>query len=321
MGWLESIQRTLLFGVGAVCYALLGILSQLSKAEDGTYAYSMPTVITSAEAVKLLLSFRLLCVEVQSVSKAVQSVAGTTWSSWLACSVPSFFYAIGNNLDMLNNQYMDPATEQVLVQLKTLTTGVVWWLVFREPLGVRKWSAIMLLCAGGIAGGWQKAEVGKKTMYIEAFGILLVSVHCTVSACAGVYNEWIYKNGHSKTDSIHLTNIRLYIIGVTFNFAMYASSSTTNPFSATTFFQGYNAYTWSLVLVYAVMGLLLAQVMRFFNVIVKLFISGSSMYVSAILSYVLFGYMPTPMFLLALSLITVAILLYNLEKIQKLRAD
>lgn len=34
---------------------------------------------------------------------------------------------LNNNLDMLNNQHMDPATEQVLVQAKILTTGIVWW--------------------------------------------------------------------------------------------------------------------------------------------------------------------------------------------------
>ena len=34
---------------------------------------------------------------------------------WLAFAVPSMLYSLNNNLDMLNNQHMDPATEQVFL--------------------------------------------------------------------------------------------------------------------------------------------------------------------------------------------------------------
>lgn len=225
-------------------------------------------------------------------------------------------YAWGNNLDMLNNQYMDPATEQVLVQLKVLTTGVIWRLVFREPLAYRKWAALMLLCVGGAGAGWPSTPSGDgaKTMYIKPFGALLVCLHSTCSACAGVYNEWLYKRAPGKNDSIHLANVRLYIIGCFFNFAMHAATSPSGP-RPDGVLRGYNWYVWGLVAVYALMGLLLAQVMKFFNVIVKLFISGASMYVSAVLTWLLFGYTPTTVFVGSLGVVTVAILLFNAEKI------
>merc|ERR1712070_39655 len=102
--------------------------------------------------------------------------------------------------------------------------------------------------------------------------------------------------------------------GSLFNFAMHAATAPSGP-RPDGLLRGYNRYVWALVVVYALMGLLLAQVMKFFNVIVKLFISGSSMYVSAFLTWLLFGYTPTPLFVASLGVVTVAILAYNAEKI------
>lgn len=308
--------QCLLFAFGAVCYALLGILSQLSKEEDGSYAYSMPSVVFVAEVVKLGLSMGYLSCELRSPLGAFRLLKSTSRLDWLRFCVPSMLYAWGNNLDMLNNQYMDPATEQVLVQLKVLTTGVVWRLVFREPLPWRKWGALLLLGIGGAGAGWPSTPTGTETntMYIKPFGALLVCLHSSCSACAGVYNEWLYKRAPAKGDSIHLANARLYVIGSLFNFAMHAATAPSGP-RPDGLLRGYNRYVWGLVVVYALMGLLLAQVMKFFNVIVKLFISGSSMYVSAFLTWFLFGYTPSALFVASLGVVSVAILVFNAEKI------
>lgn len=307
----------LLFALGSLCYALLGILSQLSKSPDGSYAYSLPSVVLLAEFVKLCLSGLLFSVEKRSPFAAWRAVISAPPSRWLAFSVPSLLYAVNNNLDMLNNQHMDPATEQVLVQGKILTTGIVWWLVFREPLGGRKWCALVLLFAGTVLAGWpseQPADLAKR-MYIDSVGVLLVTAYVWVSASAGVYNEWLYKK-IGRAESIHLSNIFLYTIGCVFNLsAHFLSNGTSGGVSGLV--TGYNRYCWGLVATYSLMGLLLAQVMKFFDNIVKLFISGSSMYVSAVLSWLIFRYTPTVTFLAALCVVTAAIIMYNWERIVK----
>ena len=38
-------MKAVFFCVATCCYALLGLLSQLSKEADGTYAYSLPSVV------------------------------------------------------------------------------------------------------------------------------------------------------------------------------------------------------------------------------------------------------------------------------------
>merc|ERR1712113_563452 len=167
-------------------------------------------------------------------------------------AVPSIIYSVNNNLDMLNNLYMDPATEQVLVQSKIITTGIVWWLVFRQALGLRKWTAICLLFLGTVLAGNPPSGKGdsssSKEMFIEPFGIVLVTAYVFISAGAGVYNEWLYK-GPGKNDSLHVSNVRLYTIGILFNVSMFVSTRSeilaqSGPFT------GYNFYTWVLVVTY-----------------------------------------------------------------------
>eukprot|EP00438_Fugacium_kawagutii_P019369 Skav207909 [mRNA] locus=scaffold190:184538:187529:- [translate_table: standard] len=114
---LRSVLGAFLFSLGSACYALLGILSQLSKSPDGSYAYSLPSVVLLAEFTKLCISLCFLTADSGSISQAAKDVLGTSLKSWLAFAFPSALYSLNNNLDMLNNQHMDPATEQVLVQV------------------------------------------------------------------------------------------------------------------------------------------------------------------------------------------------------------
>ncbi|CAK0807438.1 unnamed protein product [Prorocentrum cordatum] len=227
MVWRTALKGVL-FLLGSVCYALLGVLSQLSKSPDGSYAYSMPGVVFTAEAVKLCLSFAMLSAERGSLPAAAGAVLGGPLGHWLAYVVPSLLYSVNNNLDMLNNQHMDPATEQVLVQGKILTTGIVWWLVFREHMPARKWAALVLLFLGTVLTGWPASDDGapaeRKSMYIDATGVFLVFAYIWISASAGVYNEWLYKHV-GRDDSIHVSNIRLYAIGCVVNFSGYMASA------------------------------------------------------------------------------------------------
>eukprot|EP00747_Dinoflagellata_sp_TGD_P023508 gnl/TRDRNA2_/TRDRNA2_129858_c0_seq1.p1 gnl/TRDRNA2_/TRDRNA2_129858_c0~~gnl/TRDRNA2_/TRDRNA2_129858_c0_seq1.p1 ORF type:complete len:344 (-),score=54.09 gnl/TRDRNA2_/TRDRNA2_129858_c0_seq1:209-1207(-) len=314
------IGKVLIFFIGATCYSLLNILSQLSKEADGSYAYSMPSVVLNAEFVKLCLSLLFLFGEQRSLLGTVQAAVLRSPHMWLLSSLPSVLYSVNNNLDMLNNQHMDPGTEQVLVQLKVLTTGLAWWLVFRSPLGRRKWLALFLLFLGAVAAGWPKSgKTEGKRMFIDMVGIFLVIAYVWISAIAGVYNEWLYK-GPGKDMSIHVCNFRLYAIGCCCNFSAHFASSPHGWEGGLLgvlggMFHGYNVYTWALVATYSLMGLILSQVMKHLDSIVKLFISGTSMYITAVLSWAIFGYTPAFTFVIGLLLVSFALALFHYEKI------
>lgn len=306
-----------LFFTGSAAYALTNILSQLSKEPDGSYAYSLPTVVLLSEATKLCLSAGFLRSEVGTF-RGVLSAVGASSKGWLPFLVPSVLYGINNMLDMLNNQYMDPATEQVLVQSKILTTALAWRIVFQTPLSTRKWLSLVLLFCGEVLVGQSarhdKGDSDVKTMFIKPIGFVIVAFYCCISASASVYNEWVLKVNNAS-ESIHACNIRLYACGCVFLLGSHVLSTSAASLSPGELTRGYNVYTWGLVITFASLGLILAQIMKFFDNIVKLFISGSSIYVSSVLSWGILGFVPTPAFLVALVVVTAAILLFNFEKI------
>jgi len=312
------LWRGALFSVGALCYALLNVLSQLSKEPDGSYAYSLPSVILLAELTKLCISAGYLVKDV-GARGAVQLVARTRLTTWGLFAVPSVLYAVNNNLDMVNNLYMDPATESVLVQGKILTTSVMWRIVFKKRLGAAKWVSLALLFAGCSGAGWP-TPTGREvpdTMFIRPLGVLLVVVHCHVSSLAGVFNEWLYL-GTGEGESIHLCNIRIYVVGILFCLLSHLAGG--GGLSPAALCRGYNAYTWALVATYSLMGLLLAQIIKRFGSIVKLFLSGSSVYFSSALTFVLFGRTPTLLFVASMVLVTCALFMFNYENIKPLWA-
>eukprot|EP00929_Paragymnodinium_shiwhaense_P106841 TRINITY_DN7260_c0_g1_i1.p1 TRINITY_DN7260_c0_g1~~TRINITY_DN7260_c0_g1_i1.p1 ORF type:complete len:276 (-),score=44.54 TRINITY_DN7260_c0_g1_i1:543-1370(-) len=262
-----------------------------------------------------MLSVFFLANETSNPLAAVSVYTQTPLKTWLLFLVPSILYAVNNNLDIINNQYMDPATESVLTQMKILTTALAWKLVFKKTIGQRKWWSLILLFVGCTVAGYPSGDK-RNSMYIEPFGFVLIALYVVISATAGVYNEWLYK-GIDKDESIHVSNIKIYTIGCLFLLLAHELSApaTGNSRSLREIFHGYNIYTWLLVTTYTVMGLLLAQVMKYFDSIVKLFISGASMYVSALLTALIFGRYPNAFFIIALSLVSMAMALYNLERI------
>jgi len=316
-----NLVRALLFVVGAFSYALVGILSRLSKSEDGTYAYSMPSVVLNAEVLKLCLSFIFLAAEEGSLQGVLKALSRGTLKHWLIFTIPSLMYSVNNNIDILFVQHMDPATMQVLVQLKILTTAVTWRIVFRQALGLRKWLALIFLFMGAacavLPSKAASPEKPETAMFIDITGMVLVTLYVWISAGAGVYNEWLFKS-IGKDDSFYVCNIRLYAIGCCFN--LYAHL--TDPLSyrdpeayKSGLLTGYNIYTWGLVATFASMGLIIAQVMKYFDNIVKLFISGSAMYCSAFLSWLIFKIEPTMAYCFALVIVTVSLLMFNTEQI------
>lgn len=310
-GVLHQLQRVLLFSLGSTCYALLGIFAELSKAADGSYEYSMSSVVLLAELAKLCMSSCFLCRDL-GVAGARDAIAAGTMYTWLSYAVPSVLYSLNNTLDMVNQKHMDPATESVLLQLKILTTSVLWRLVFGKALGLRKWCSLVGLFAGCACAAYPSAISGERTMYIDGTGMVLIVCYATFSAMASVYMEWLYR----REEHMHASNIRLYSIGCCFNLCMYLGSGHNFGLDL---IKGYNMWTWALVATYASMGLILGYVMKFFDNIVKLFLSGLSVYVSAGLTRAVFGYRPSSLFVVSLVVVTCAVLFYNLERLPPLR--
>jgi len=300
-------RRTAFFAVGATMYALVGILPQLSLSGNGKMDYDNAAVVVLAEMGKFVLSLSFLTNWDMRSSAITDNFAGFK-EVFVYFSLPAFLYAVSNNLNILLALHMDVATFQVLMQSGIVFTSILWWIVFRKPLSLTQWTAIGILTIGSALTSLQKTGGGSNQMGIYSLSAaLLIVVSLTCSTVAAVATEWIYKRV-VLNDCIHVHNLAMYTWGILINSVAYIFQRKSEyPF------QGFNIYTWLIVLNFVFLGLAMSVVMKHFSNITKLFISGASMYISTLAAFFLFHLIPSAYFVVGLSLVTVSLGLYNWE--------
>ena len=72
-------------------------------------------------------------------------------------------------------------------------------------------------------------------------------------------------------------------------------------------------WVWLLIAVYVIKGLAISQVMKYFNNIVKLFMTGASIVLAGVLTWLVFDFQWTLFYGLGLSIVTVSVYIYNSE--------
>ena len=158
-----------------------GLLTTASKT-NGSYAYNFATVPLLAELLKLLISSALL----QRQRKHSPEAARVTrnWRTSALFLVPSLIYWLHNNVQFVTlrcassscqhsstpsdpvvdcsqssscmhcqsmvqlRRYVDPATYQIMGNLKIVTTGLLLWACLRRQLSLLQWLALALLMIG-----------------------------------------------------------------------------------------------------------------------------------------------------------------------------
>ena len=211
---------------------------------------------------------------------------GTT----LKVGFPAFAYTISNNCLFMATNYMDASTAQILYTGgKLITTALCSVGILGTQLSAKKWMYLAVLAFGAIAvqmnsmgrsAGTEVATSGASTLT----GLMVVVIGCVTSSAAGVYFEKVLKG--SKT-SVWMRNVQLGffsciigLIGIYFNdFGKIQDGG---------FFQGYNSYTWSLVMVQAAGGLIVAFVAKYASMILKNFACTISIVFSTIIVAVYF---------------------------------
>jgi probable UDP-sugar transporter A4 len=197
---------------------------------------------------------------------------------------------------------MDPASYQILSNLKIFTTAILYRLIIKQKLTKRQWIALTFLFLGSFVyslGTLKDSSFISKTntdsslvmreMYIRPLGIPMIVVYCTISGLAGVYNEWILKRNYSE--SLHLQNVFLYTYGTFFNLIpavsiMMTSSETSNY--RLNLFHGFSFYTWLVVFTQALNGLFMSVVIKYSSNIIRLFVISFSLIVTAMLSFFIY---------------------------------
>jgi len=299
-------RRTAFFTVGATMYALVGILPRLSLSGNAQMEYDNTVVVALAEMGKFVLSVGFLTKWDMRSSAIKDNFAGFK-EVLVYFFFPALLFAVSNNLHILLALQMDAGTFQAVMQSGIVFTSILWWIVFRKPLSLMQWAAIGIIAIGSSLCA-NKSSGSSNVMGIYSLSAaLLIVVSLTCSTVAAISNEWIYKR-IPLNDCIHVHNLAMYTWGILLNGVAYIlQGKSGHPL------QGFNIYIWLNVLNLMFLGIAISVVMKHFSNITLLFIHGASMYISTLAALFLFHLMPSTAYIAGMSLVTVAIGLYNWE--------
>uniref|UniRef100_A0A3B5QHR4 Solute carrier family 35 member A3b n=1 Tax=Xiphophorus maculatus TaxID=8083 RepID=A0A3B5QHR4_XIPMA len=158
---------------------------------------------------------------------------------------------------------------------------------------------------------WPTDSTGEQkvlTAGSQVVGVAAVLTACMSSGFAGVYFEKILKE---TKQSVWVRNIQLglfsFLLGL-LGMMVYDGRSVRQS----GMFQGYNAITWTVVVLQAMGGLVVAVVIKYADNILKGFATSVSIIVSTLISYfVLNDFHPTGVFFLGAMLVIAATFLYG----------
>eukprot|EP00658_Telonema_sp_P-2_P053268 TRINITY_DN4174_c0_g1_i10.p1 TRINITY_DN4174_c0_g1~~TRINITY_DN4174_c0_g1_i10.p1 ORF type:complete len:368 (-),score=116.30 TRINITY_DN4174_c0_g1_i10:234-1337(-) len=291
---------------------LLGSYQGMAKMADVGHGQpvSPPMAILVMELLKLAVSYGKLTTELppDQLKAAFNSIKT---KDLLMYGVPGFFYAFNNNLEIIALRYMDPATNRLLNNLKIVTTALMFRSIMGKQISGQQVVALALLLFGSCLASTNGGSGQDGELYVTGFGVAIMILYGFVSGFAGVFNEYIMKQGVGADLSMHLQNVLLYSWGILLNgsAALFYSSGAPSP--------GFETATqtmWWIMFVLngAFHGLVIGAVIKYLSSVFKLFMSACAIFVAGLLQLVLFNATHLPSsFLLAAATVGVALYMYN----------
>jgi UDP-galactose transporter len=293
----------------AFLMSLQPILMTQSKNPTGGFDYSVPLSTMFSELFKLSLSTVLLIHSRATQPSSRALLDESAGKEFLAFMVPALIYFVNNNCLFYILQAVDPTTFQLLSQMKTIFTGLLFRVFLGRHLSGAQYLALVTLACGTATS--QIPSAAHPLGHASAHGLILSLFSCMLSAFGGIYSEKLLKKRPSA--SIHWQNMQLYAWGVAFNalgFAIKDGGSLANGWST-----GYeNGWAWAVVLCNACNGLAISAVLKFADNIARVYAHAIAMVATMLVSVRLFAAPITPQLVIAIALVGTSTLQYNLPK-------
>jgi len=276
----------------------------------GSKKHSVDTVVITIELFKMLIAVCGCLYETNfNVPKILEELL--TFDS-LKMAVPAILYFIQNNLVLMSLERLPAAIFQVTYQCKILTTAffsVVW---LNRTINKMQVGALLLLTAGVavVQCADVKPSEGEYTLSDQIAGFVYVLIACCLSGVAGVYFEFVLKG---SKQSIMLRNFQLagFTLLVGGPVILMRHSDTIWEQGLT---HGYNNVVWSLVLLQAFGGFVVAAVVKFADQVQKGFAVSFAIVLGSITSMMLFGTQLQFLFWVGGSMVVSSVYFYNFFK-------
>jgi len=289
--------------------------------KDKRYEYLSSTAVVCSECVKLLLSalFHIICrvrevaPERYSFKMLLDELFGKE-SDCIKIMVPAVLYLIQNNLQYFSASKLDAATFQISYQMKLIVTAIFSVIILKRKLFRHQWISIVLL-ALGIAlvqlptGDKTTSNLDSETAFAEkALGLLSVFIACLSSGFAGVYFEKILKK--SKV-TLWARNVQLSLFSLIPGYFIGCLLLDGYTVKKNGFFGGYSKWTVLTILCQAVGGIIVAIVVKHADNILKGFANSISIILSCAVSYFIFDFNITLLFVIGCAIVLYSTFLYG----------
>jgi len=295
------------------------LLIRWSKAEPNKAPYLSSTVVFLTEVLKTVCSVGLVFFESESASEAVKTLVHHFTENPFEvakAAVPSLIYTIQNNLMFYSFEKLSAPVQQVLYQMKILTTAGLGVLMLGMSLTATKWSSCFALAAGVALVQWPRhGQQGPGAEALHSFGsdqvkgFIAVLLACFTSGFAAVF---IQKMLQQTTASIWVRNIQFGIFGSIMGLLV-AFGSDGQKILKDGFLQGYSVRVVAVVAMNAFGGLLCAISLKYAGATLGCFSTAMSIILTSLCSWAfLEDFSPDGLFVLGTSLAIAASLLYGL---------
>lgn len=295
-----------------------GILVTWSQHEK-EYDYNTVLVVLMTEVLKLIIS-TLLYLKENQLSSLLKEISKHR-KVLLLYMVPSSLYCLYNNLTFLNLSKFDPTTYFLLLQFRVVITGLIFQVVFKKKLSVKQWISLVILTIGCMVKHLNLSFDNSivDTSFKFNIDVILIFVQTICSCLAGVYNEYLLKGEGANVD-MFLQNMFMYFDSILCNVAfLFLQGDFAHVFDnavSSIFFEP------KVILVMfnnASIGIVTSFFLKNLNSIVKSFASALELVFTAILCWLLFNIPIHLNTVLAIAIVSYAIVLYSQNPIQNVK--
>ncbi|KAK0081592.1 hypothetical protein PV325_011905 [Microctonus aethiopoides] len=292
-----------------------GIIVTWSQS-DGDYAYNTVTVVLLTEILKLIVSVVLYCWDNPPTLLVHEIIKHR--HIFLLYMVPSVLYCLYNNLAFINLAVFDPTTYYLLLQFRVVVTGIIFQVVFKKRLSTKQWISLIILTLGCMMKHMSldinnSLVASNFHLNINALFILIQTI---CSCLAGVYNEYLLK-GQGANINIFLQNVFMYIDSSICNIlVLLIQGNPQNVFDNVVPTILLQPKVIAIIINNAAIGIITSFFLKNLNSILKTFASALELVFTAILCWLLFNipiYMNT---VLAIAMVSYAVILYSQNPVQ-----
>ena len=289
-----------------ITHATKGVLTTLSKNDDGDYSYSTQMCALSTDMLKMAISFFVLkfrstCQKEPRVMLSLAEILSMSIPAILVAAADIIFYYLQTTLK-------NELVIQAFGSLEIVVIGIASFLLLGRSLNGIQWASIMLLCTSVMSIEIGSYDSSSSLLDLPIFPSLLAVFCSGLEGTAGVLYEKILKN-HNEMNFFHQTMwLTFWGSIVHILFLLFRGW---NTFVQNVTFSNFNLYAFLFILSESLRGIVIIFIFKYADSLTESLVSCASLILASFVSsIILHRVLPVSFYISVLNL-SIATYLYE----------